>query len=398
MNFDPNTGQPIYNGYQQPVQSQTPQNKQTNGFAIAGLVVSIALSAIIGIILSIIGLKEAKKTGVGKGMAVGGIIIGIAKILLIVLCFALPAIFFKGFYGDFFEMIKDPYQYCSQATYCGPEVNGYRECNSISEHGMTVTVSCPVDKIKMVDDEDNKCKKAYECVMNTKSDYLCKYKTEKGKVDEIKCLWTDIDSSQIKQTTTTTARVNTEATGNFLMPIEDVFTIAGRGTVATGRITRGSIKVNDEVQIIGLDHEVITTKVIGIEMFHKTLDEAKEGDNAGVLLEGVTRDQIERGQVIISPNSMNTYKKFDADIKVLTKEEGGRSTSFSNGYKPQFYFRTIDVTGTVTLADGVEQINPGDETTVTVELSSSMAMEVGTEFSIREGGRTIAKGTVTKVY
>lgn len=202
--------------------------------------------------------------------------------------------------------------------------------------------------------------------------------------------------------TTGTVDPNTNLTydkdGAFLMAIEDVFTITGRGTVVTGVVERGTINVNDEVQIIGLDHEIITTTVTGIEMFRKELDYAEAGDNAGILLKGVSREEVERGQVIAKPNSIKAATKFEAKVYALTKDEGGRHTPFFTNYRPQFYFRTTDVTGVITLPDGVEMVNPGDTVNMSVELIVNMAMEVGTEFSIREGGRTVGRGTVTKVY
>ena len=190
---------------------------------------------------------------------------------------------------------------------------------------------------------------------------------------------------------------NYDENGAFLMPIEDVFTITGRGTVVTGRVSRGKIKVGDTIQIIGLDKEIKTTVVDGIEMFRKELDEATIGDNAGILLRGIAREEVERGQVLAKPNSIIAAKKFEADVYVLSKEEGGRHTPFFTNYRPQFYFRTTDITGTVTLPEGVEMVNPGENVKLSVELVNSIAMEVGTEFSIREGGRTIASGKVTKV-
>ena len=226
----------------------------------------------------------------------------------------------------------------------------------------------------------------------------------------------DTNNQQVQETNTTNNDNTTNSNGNstgtvdpntnltydkdgaFLMAIEDVFTITGRGTVVTGRVERGTIKLNDEVQIIGLNHEIITTTVTGIEMFRKQLDYAEAGDNAGILLKDISRDDVERGQVLAKPNSIKAATKFDADVYVLTKEEGGRHTPFFNNYRPQFYFKTTDITGVVTLPSNVEMVSPGDNAKMTVELISNVAMEVGTEFSIREGGRTIGKGTVTKVY
>lgn len=186
--------------------------------------------------------------------------------------------------------------------------------------------------------------------------------------------------------------------GAFLFSIEDVFTITGRGTVVTGNVQRGKVKVGDTVQIIGLDQEILTTEVTGIEMFREQKDEATIGDNAGIVLKDITREQVQRGQVLAQQNSIVAAIKFDADVHVLSKEEGGRHTSFFNGYQPQFYFRTTDITGTIDLPDNIEMVSPGEDVSFTVTLSSNVAMEVGTEFSIREGGRTVGKGIVTKVY
>ena len=186
--------------------------------------------------------------------------------------------------------------------------------------------------------------------------------------------------------------------GPFLMSIEDVFTITGRGTVVTGRVERGTVKIGDEIQIVGIRDEIITTKVAGIEMFREQLDYAEVGDNAGIVLENVNREDVERGQVLVKPNSISNKTKFHAYIEVLTADEGGRHTPFFVNYRPQFYFRTIDITGTViAFEEGFDQISPGDKVDVTVELITPVAMEKGTEFSIREGGRTVAKGIVTEV-
>jgi len=182
----------------------------------------------------------------------------------------------------------------------------------------------------------------------------------------------------------------------FLMSIEDVFTISGRGTVATGRVERGKLNLNDEVEIVGL-RDTKKTVVTGIEMFRKSLDYAEAGDNAGVLLRGINRDDIERGQVLSAPGTVKPYKKFKATVYVLSKEEGGRHTPFFSNYRPQFYFRTTDVTGIVELPAGVEMVMPGDNIDFTVELISSIALEQGTQFSIREGGRTVGAGTVTEI-
>ena len=183
----------------------------------------------------------------------------------------------------------------------------------------------------------------------------------------------------------------------FLMPVEDVFTITGRGTVATGRLERGVIKVGDAAQIIGLAEEPKATVVTGVEMFRKLLDQAQAGDNIGVLLRGVDRKQVERGQVIAKPNSITPHTKFTGQVYVLTHEEGGRHKPFFNGYRPQFYFRTTDVTGIAHLPAGIEMCMPGDHITMTVELITTIAMEPGLKFAIREGGRTVGSGTVSTI-
>ena len=183
----------------------------------------------------------------------------------------------------------------------------------------------------------------------------------------------------------------------FLMPVEDVFTISGRGTVATGRVERGTLHLNDEVEIVGIRPEVQKTVVTGIEMFHKLLDEALAGDNIGALLRGVRRTDIERGPVICKPGSVTCHKKFTAQVYVLTKDEGGRHTPFFNNYRPQFYFRTTDVTGVINLPEGVEMCMPGDNIEMTIELIHTVAMEQGLTFAIREGGRTVGSGRVASV-
>ncbi len=182
----------------------------------------------------------------------------------------------------------------------------------------------------------------------------------------------------------------------FLMPIEDVFSISGRGTVVTGRVERGKVKVGEEVEIVGF-RDTSKTVVTGVEMFRKILDEGQAGDNVGVLLRGVKREEIERGQVLAQPASITPHTKFEASIYVLTKEEGGRHTPFFNGYRPQFYFRTTDVTGVVSLAEGTEMVMPGDNINATGELITPVAMEQGLRFAIREGGRTVGAGVVSKV-
>jgi elongation factor Tu len=183
----------------------------------------------------------------------------------------------------------------------------------------------------------------------------------------------------------------------FLMAVEDIFTITGRGTVATGRVERGKLRVGEEVEIVGLREQAKRTVVTGIEMFRKTLDETVAGDNVGVLLRGVEKDEVERGMVLAKPGSIHPHTKFKANVYVLTKEEGGRHTPFFTGYRPQFYFRTTDVTGDIKLPDGVEMVMPGDNIGMDVSLITPVALEEGLRFAIREGGRTVGAGVVTKV-
>jgi len=183
----------------------------------------------------------------------------------------------------------------------------------------------------------------------------------------------------------------------FMMPIEDVFTIKGRGTVVTGRIERGKVKVGESVEIVGLRDEIMTTVVTGVEMFHKTLDEGMAGDNAGILLRGIDRDQVERGMVLAKPKSIKPHKKFMSEVYVLKREEGGRHKPFFPGYRPQFYIRTMDVTGSITLPKDVEMVMPGDNVNLEVELIVPVALEQGSKFAIREGGLTVGAGVITKI-
>jgi elongation factor Tu len=182
----------------------------------------------------------------------------------------------------------------------------------------------------------------------------------------------------------------------FIMPVEDVFTISGRGTVVTGRVERGIVKVGEEIEIVGFK-PTQKTVATGIEMFRKLLDEGRAGDNIGVLLRGTKREEVERGQVLAKPGSITPHTKFNAEAYVLTKEEGGRHTPFFNGYRPQFYFRTTDVTGVVKLPEGTEMVMPGDNVNVEIELITPVAMDEGLKFAIREGGRTVGAGVVTKI-
>jgi len=209
---------------------------------------------------------------------------------------------------------------------------------------------------------------------------------------EYKCIWDLMDAvdSYIPEPVR-------EIDKPFLMPVEDVFGIKGRGTVVTGRIERGRVKVGDEVEIVGLRDEVRKVVVTGVEMFRKTLDEGLAGDNVGCLLRGIERTDVERGEVLAKPNSIKPHKKFTGQVYILKKEEGGRHTPFFNGYRPQFYIRTMDVTGNVTLPAGVEMVMPGDNVTVDVELITPVALEAGSRFAIREGGHTVGAGAITKV-
>src|SRR5205823_11865116 len=182
----------------------------------------------------------------------------------------------------------------------------------------------------------------------------------------------------------------------FLMPIEDIFSIQGRGTVVTGRIEKGIVKVGEEMEIVGF-RDTRKTVVTGVEMFKKLLDEGRAGDNVGLLLRGIEKDEVERGQVIAKPNTIKGYKKFKGEVYVLSKEEGGRHTPFFKGYRPQFYFRTTDVTGVATLPEGMEMVMPGDNVSLNIELITPVAMDKGLRFAIREGGRTVGAGTVTEI-
>jgi elongation factor Tu len=184
--------------------------------------------------------------------------------------------------------------------------------------------------------------------------------------------------------------------GDFLMPVEDVFSISGRGTVVTGRIERGVVKVGDEISIVGI-RDTLKTTCTGVEMFRKLLDQGQAGDNVGVLLRGTKREEVERGQVLAKPGSITPHTKFECEVYVLSKEEGGRHTPFFNGYRPQFYFRTTDVTGACDLPEGVEMVMPGDNVKMTVSLIAPIAMEEGLRFAIREGGRTVGAGVVAKI-
>ena len=183
----------------------------------------------------------------------------------------------------------------------------------------------------------------------------------------------------------------------FLMPIEDVFTITGRGTVVTGRVERGIVKVSEEVEIIGIKEKSTKTTVTGVEMFRKLLDEGRAGDNVGLLLRGIKREDVERGQVVVKPGTNTPHTQFEAQVYILSKDEGGRHTPFFNNYRPQFYFRTTDVTGVVTLPEGTEMVMPGDNTEMVVQLIQPVAMDENLKFAIREGGRTVGAGRVTKI-
>jgi elongation factor Tu len=183
----------------------------------------------------------------------------------------------------------------------------------------------------------------------------------------------------------------------FMMPIEDVFSIKGRGTVVTGRVERGVIKTGEAVDIVGLRDRSMNSVVTGVEMFHKTLDTGQAGDNVGLLLRGIDREEVERGMVVAAPGSITPHKKFQSEVYVLTREEGGRHKAFFTGYRPQFYIRTMDVTGTVTLPEGVEMVMPGDSVNLSVELITPVALEKGSNFAIREGGLTVGAGVITDI-
>jgi elongation factor Tu len=183
----------------------------------------------------------------------------------------------------------------------------------------------------------------------------------------------------------------------FMMAVEDVFTIQGRGTVVTGRVDRGILTLNQDIEIIGLREQTMKTKVTGIEMFHKELDRAEAGDNAGILLRGTKRDEVERGMVLAAPGSITPHKRFRSEVYILKKDEGGRHKAFFSGYRPQFYIRTMDVTGSITLPDGVEMVMPGDNVNLDVELIQPVALEKGSKFAIREGGLTVGAGIITEI-
>ncbi len=209
---------------------------------------------------------------------------------------------------------------------------------------------------------------------------------------EYKCIWELLDA--VDNYIPTPQR---DVDKPFLMPIEDVFSIQGRGTVVTGRVERGVIRLGEEVEIVGLRDEIKKTVVTGLEMFHKTLDQAQAGDNAGVLLRGIKRDEVERGMVLAAPGSITPHKKFMSEVYVLRKDEGGRHKAFFSGYRPQFYIRTMDVTGTIILPEGVEMVMPGDNVNLIVELITPVALEKGSKFAIREGGLTVGAGVITEI-
>ncbi|MGM9665899.1 MAG: EF-Tu/IF-2/RF-3 family GTPase, partial [Eubacteriales bacterium] len=209
---------------------------------------------------------------------------------------------------------------------------------------------------------------------------------------EYKCIWELMDAVDSYIPTP-----DRKADQPFLLPVEDVFSISGRGTVATGRVERGTVKMNDEVEIIGLTTERRKTVITGIEMFHKMMDNAEAGDNVGLLLRGIQKKEIERGQVLCKPGTINPHTKFKGQVYVLTEKEGGRSKPFFTGYRPQFYFRTTDVTGVINLPEDVEMCKPGDNVVMDVELITPIAIEKGLRFAIREGGRTVGSGVVSEI-
>ncbi|MFW5936939.1 MAG: elongation factor Tu, partial [Desulfosalsimonas sp.] len=209
--------------------------------------------------------------------------------------------------------------------------------------------------------------------------------------DEVKAIW-----ELLEATDAYIPEPERDVDKPFLMPVEDVFSISGRGTVVTGRVERGVIKVNDKIEIVGM-RPTINTTCTGVEMFRKLLDEGRAGDNVGLLLRGTKRDDVERGQVVAAPGTITPHTRFKAEVYVLSKDEGGRHTPFFSGYRPQFYFRTTDVTGVCTLPEGVEMVMPGDNVTISAELISSIAMEEGLRFAVREGGRTVGAGVVSEI-
>ncbi|MBX3097174.1 MAG: elongation factor Tu [Fimbriimonadaceae bacterium] len=224
-------------------------------------------------------------------------------------------------------------------------------------------------------------------------------------LDQVEAGSVDFDSADIKPILDLMEAVDSyiptperDKDKTFLMAVEDVFTITGRGTVATGRVERGQLRSMEEVEIVGLREESMKTVCTGVEMFRKTLDYCEAGDNVGLLLRGIDRDNIERGMCVVKPGSIKPHTKFKAEVYVLSKEEGGRHTPFTNGYRPQFYFRTTDVTGTLMLPDGVQMVMPGENVTMSVELIQPIAMEQGSKFAIREGGRTVGAGAITEVF
>jgi elongation factor Tu len=260
-----------------------------------------------------------------------------------------------------------------------------------------------LNKVEMVDDDE-----LLELVEMEVRDLLSEYEFPGDEIPVVKgsalkalenpdSEWADAIMELMKAVDEYIPTPEREKDKPFLMPVEDVFSITGRGTVATGRVERGTIKVGDEVEIVGLAEETKKTVVTGVEMFRKLLDLAEAGDNIGALLRGVDRKEVERGQVLAKPGSVNPHTKFQAQVYILTKEEGGRHTPFFNGYRPQFYFRTTDVTGVIKLPEGTEMVMPGDNIEMEVELIAPIAIEEGTRFAIREGGRTVGAGAVSKI-
>ena len=261
-----------------------------------------------------------------------------------------------------------------------------------------------MNKVDMVDDEElielvelelrellSKYEFPGDDIPIIKGSALQALQSEDNKSDEAKCIFELMDALD-----SYLPEPEREIDKPFLMPVEDVFSISGRGTVVTGRVERGVIHINDQVEIVGI-RDTMKTVCTGVEMFRKILDQGQAGDNVGVLLRGTKRDEVERGQVVAAPGSIKPFTKFKAEVYVLNKEEGGRHTPFFNGYRPQFYFRTTDVTGVATLPDGVEMVMPGDNVAMEVQLITPIAMEEGLRFAIREGGRTVGAGVVSEI-
>ena len=265
---------------------------------------------------------------------------------------------------------------------CGTNLKVFEQQN-VNTNNIQITTSQPTNM------QDNKKKSLLPIIIILILIVIAIFSITKGLLGNSKSSQNKVDSN---------INLTYDEDGAFLMTVDDTFTITGRGITVTGKILRGTIKENDKVQIIGLNHKIMTTTVTDISIFRESRDYAKIGENVGILLKDVSKEDIETGQVLAKPNSIKAIKKFVAKVKFLSKEEGGRQTPIFNNYSPQFYFRNIDIKGNITLPKKVEMVNPGESANLTVELDKNIAMEVGTEFFIREGGKTIGEGIVTKIY